>query len=189
MRRWSDFSSRWGWPGVATWVSARVSPALRSTVLGPAIDFTFSTGDVVTARCASVPGAVGLVLVAVRGALVVDGPRGLLDRTTSLSPRPANCDSRGDDDGRGGRQDRPEDRRGHEGQPVTQTTKQFMRPLLYSSPSRGNRVGPADDKMSAHHEETDYEANLTDSPFRWSMATQGSGCGNMVSSMVVTRGL
>ena len=165
---------RMGWPGVATWVSARVSAALRSTVLGPAIEFAVSAGDVVTARCASEPGAIGEVLMAVRGALVVDGPHGLLDRTTSLSPRPTNRDSRGNDDGPGGRQERPEDRRGHEGQPVTQTTKQFMRQLLYSSPSRGNRVGPADAEIiRAHHGKTDGEANPTDSPFRWYVLVEG----------------
>ncbi len=133
---------RMGCPGVAKPVSPRVSAALRSTVLGSAIKFTFSAGDVVTARCASVPGAVGLVLMAVRGALVVDGPHWLLDRTASLSPRPTKRDTRGNDDGPGGRQERPQDRRGHEGQPITQTTKQFMGQLPYSSPLRGNRVGP-----------------------------------------------
>ena len=131
-----------GWSGVAKWISARGSAALRSTVLGPAIKFAFSAGDVVTTRCASVPGAVGLVLMAVRGALVVDGPHWLFNRTSSLSPGHTDRDSGDHDDGPGGRQERPEDRRGHEGQPVTQTTKQFMRQLLYSSPSRGNRVGP-----------------------------------------------
>ena len=132
---------RLGCPGVAKPASQRVTAALRSTVLGPAIEFTFSAGDVVTARCASIPGPVGLVLMAVRGALVVDGPHGLLDRTASLSPRPTDSDSRGNDDRPGGRQERPEDRRGHEGQPVTQTTKQFMRQLLYSSPCAGHHVG------------------------------------------------
>jgi hypothetical protein len=154
-----------GWPGVAKWVSPGVSAALRSTVLGPAIEFTFSAGDVVTARCASVPGAVGLVLMAVRGALVVDGPHGLLERTASLSPCPTNRDRRGNDDGPGGRQERPQDRRGHEGQPVTQTTKQFMRQLLYSSQSRGNRVGPAGAQIiRAHHGKTGHEANGYQAP-------------------------
>lgn len=103
--------------------------------------------------------------MAVRGALLVDGPRGLLDCTASLSPRPTNRDSRGNDDGPGGRDERPEDRRGHEGQPVTQTTKQSMH-QLFSSPSRGNRVGPADAKITnAHRRKTDDETNPTDSPF------------------------
>ena len=163
-----------GWLCVAKWVSARVSAALCSTFLGPAVEFTFSAGDVVTARGASVPGAVGLVLMAVRGALLVDGPHRLLDRTASLSPRPTNRDSRGNDDSPGGRQERPEDRRGHEDWPVPQTTKQFMRQLLYSSPSRGNRVGPADTEIiRAHHGKTDGEANPTDSPFRWYVLVEG----------------
>lgn len=101
-RRCYRVQLRLGWPGVAKWVSPGVSAAPRSTVLGPAIEFTFSAGDVVTAHCASVPGAVGLVLMAVPGALVVDGPHGLLDRTASLSPSPTNRDSRGNDDGPGG---------------------------------------------------------------------------------------
>ena len=172
-----------GWPGVAKWVSPRVSAALRSTFLGPAIEFTFSAGDVVTARCASVPGAVGLVLVAVRGALVVDGARGLLDRTANLSPGPTNRDSRGNDDGPGGSEERPEDRGGHEGRSVTQTTTQSMHQLLFSSPSRGHSGGPADAKIiSAHHGKTDHEANPTDSPFCWSMAAQCSRCVNLVNS-------
>ena len=170
-------------PGVAKWVSPRVSAALMSTVLGPTVEFAFIAGNVVTTRSAAVPGAVGLVLMAVLGALLVDGPHGLLDRTASLSPRPTNRDSRGNDDGPGGRKERPEDRRGHEGRPVTQTTKQSMHRLLFSSPSRGNRVGPADAKIiSAHHGKTDHEANPTDSPFCWSMAAQGSRCGNLVNS-------
>jgi len=104
--------------------------------------------------------------MAVRGALLVNGPRGLLDRTASPSPRPTNRDSRGNDDGPGGRKERPEDRRGHQGRPVTQTTKQFMHRLLFSSPSRGNRVGPADAKIiSAHDGKTDHEAN----PYRFAV--------------------
>jgi hypothetical protein len=151
---------RLGCPGVAKPASPRVTAALRSTVLGPAIEFAFSAGDVVAARCASVPGAVGLVFLAVRGALVVDGPRGLVERTASLRPRPTNCDSRGDDDGPGGRQERPEDRRGHEGQPVTQTTKQFMRQLMYSSPWAGHHVGPDAKIIGAHRGMTDHKANV-----------------------------
>jgi hypothetical protein len=120
--------------------------------------------------------------MAVRGALLVDGPRGLLDCTASLSPRPTNRDSRGNDDGPGGRDERPEDRRGHEGQPVTQTTKQSMH-QLFSSPSRGTSVQPADAKIiNAHRRKTDDETNPTDSPFFWSMAAQGSRCGKLVNS-------
>ena len=170
-------------PGVAKWVSPRVSAALMSTVLGPTVEFAFIAGNVVTTRSAAVPGAVGLVLMAALGALLVDGPHRLLDRTASLSPRPTNRDRRGNDDGPGGSEERPEDRGGHEGRPVTQTTKQSMHRLLFSSPSRGNRVGPADAKIiSAHHGKTDHEANPTDSPFCWSMAAQCSRCGNLVKS-------
>src|SRR5665647_1613075 len=131
-----------------------------STVLGPTVEFAFIAGNVVTTRSAAVPGAVGLVLMAVLGALLVDGPHGLLDRTASLSPRPTNRDRPGNDDGPGGSEERPEDRRGHEGRPVTQTTKQSMHQLLFSSPSRGHSGGPADAKIiSAHHGKTDHAAN------------------------------
>src|SRR5665647_3508408 len=136
-----------------------MSAALMSTVLGPTVEFACIAGNVVTTRSAAVPGAVGLVLMAVLGALLVDGPHGLLDRTASLSPRPTNRDRRGDEDGPGGSEERPEDRGGHEGRPVTQTTKQSMQ-LLFSSPSRGHSGGPADAKIiSAHPGKTDHAAN------------------------------
>jgi len=153
-------------PGVAKWVSPRVSAALMSTVLGPTVEFAFIAGNVVTTRSAAVPGAVGLVLMAVLGTLLVDGPHGLLDRTASLSPRPTNRDKRGNDDGPGGSEERPEDRGGHEGRSVTQTTTQSMHQLLFSSPSRGHSGGPADAKIiSAHHGKTDHEAN----PYRFAV--------------------
>jgi hypothetical protein len=58
-----------------------------------------------------------------------------------------------------------------------------MHQLLFSSPSRGHRGEPADANIiSAHHGKTDHEANLTDSPFCWSMDTQGSRCGHLVKS-------
>src|SRR5665647_1512623 len=136
-----------------------MSAALMSTVLGPTVEFACIAGNVVPTRSAAVPGAVGLVLMAVLGALLVDGPHGLLDRTASLSPRPTNRDRRGDEDGPGGSEERPEDRGGHEGRPVTQTTKQSMQPL-FSSPSRGHSGGPADAKIiSAHPGKTDQAAN------------------------------
>jgi hypothetical protein len=122
-------------PGVAKWVSPRVSAALLSTVLGPTVECAFIAGDMVTARSTAVPGAVGLVLMAVLGALLVDGPLGLLDRTASLSPRQNNRERRGNDDGSRGSEERPEDRGVHEGQSVSQTTKQFMDQLLSSGPS------------------------------------------------------
>ena len=99
-----------------------MSAALMSTVLGPTVDFAFIAGNVVTTRSAAVPGAVNLVRMAVLGALLVDGPRRPSDRAASLSPRPTNRDNRSNDDGPAGCEERPEDRRGHEDRPVTQTT-------------------------------------------------------------------
>ena len=86
----------------------RVPATLLSTVLGPTVELDFIAGNVVTTRSAAVPGAVGLELVAILGALLVDGPHGLLDRSASLSPRSTSRDSstnrdrRGDEDGPGG---------------------------------------------------------------------------------------
>jgi hypothetical protein len=152
-----------------------------STVLGPTVECAFIAGNVVTTRSAAVPGAVGLVLMAVLGALLVNGPHRLLDRTASLSPRPTNRDRRGNDDGPGGSEERPGDRGGHQGRPVTQTTKQSMHRLLLSSPSRGHSRGPAE-MISVHEGQSDHEGNLADSPFCWSMTAQGSRCGNLVNS-------
>src|SRR5664280_804706 len=111
-----------------------------STVLSPAIEFAFTAGHVVATRRAAVPGFVGLVVMAVSGARFVDGPGGLVHPTASLSPRLANRDKRGNADGPGDSEERPQDRRGHEGRSVTQLPTKLMSQLLSSSPSRGHRV-------------------------------------------------
>lgn len=88
------------------------------------------------------------------------GRTGSLIARRVLAPPPTDRDSRGNDDGPGGRHERPQDRRGHEGQPVTQTTKQFMRQLRYSSPWAGHHVGPDAKIMGAHRGVADHEANV-----------------------------
>src|ERR1035437_6165469 len=119
---------------VTQWFSSRVSAALTSTVLSPAIEFAFTAGHVVATRRAAVPGFVGLVVVAVSGARFVDGPGGFVHPTASLSPCLANRDKRGNANSPGDSEKRPQDRRGHEGQPVAPKPNKNITPHPFSHP-------------------------------------------------------
>jgi len=135
-----------------------VSAALVYTVLGRSIKLALAAGYVVSARGAAPPGVIGHVGMAadaarqrdvadvfVRGRGIVPRRESLGRRRESLGPRlvsgddPADAEDDGDGDG-DDREERPDERGGHEGRSVVQQPRKLMSQPFLPALSRRRAV-------------------------------------------------